>query len=66
MDRQKTSLKYLNSKEKSKQDDLYFLKRRVKVDDPSEAENLNRIESQDFKVTSKQKIEDNMYKKILV
>ena len=61
MDRQKTSLKYLNSKEKLKQEGLYFLKRRVKVDDPSEAENLNRIENQDFKGASEQKIEDNMY-----
>ena len=60
-DKQNTGLKYLYSKERSKQEGLYFPKRRVKMDDPSKAEILDRIDNNDFKGASEQKIEDNIY-----
>ena len=62
-DKQSNSFKHLYSKEKSKLEGLFFPKRRVKMDDPSKAEILNRIENNDFKGASEQKIEDNIYNK---
>ena len=62
-EKQITCFKYLYSKEKSKQEGLYFPKRRFKVDDPSKEEVLNRIENQDFKGASEQKIKGNIYNK---
>ena len=52
----KTSYTYLCSHDRAKQEGLYFPRRRVRIDDPSKAKLLNRIENQDFKGASEQEI----------
>ena len=51
-----TELSFLFSQDRSDQEGLYFPRRRVRIDDPSKARLLNRIENQDFKGTSEQEI----------
>ena len=53
-----TELSFLFSQDRSDQEGLYFPRRRVRIDDPSKARLLNRIENQDFKGTSEQEINE--------
>ena len=55
----KTSFAYLCSHDLAKQEGLYFPRRRVRIDDPSKAGLLKRIENQDFKGASEKEILGN-------
>ena len=58
-------LSFLFSQDRAEQEGLYFPRRRIRIDDPSKARLLNRIENQDFKGASEQEIclgVDNSFK----